>query len=453
MKTKFVIVAAALLASVANAREPNYDEAKVAPYSLEDPLTFADGRKLKDASEWPARRKEILDIFSSEMYGVEPPAPEAVVTELREEGPTLAGLAIRRQYRMWFKADKSGPFIDWLLVLPNRIAGEKAKSVDGRTVCENRAKVPVVLMLNYPGNHAVLDDAEVPLTEGGWFRDNGGSGDHGPKESNRGVLRRSQLRTTVPAEFIAARGYAFLTACYAQVSPDVEVRRGDPEELAYTHVFELWGKRDESRTDNTTALGAWAWALSRGLDLAETIPEVDAKRCVATGSSRLAKAALLASARDERFTVCVPNQTGGGGVPLAKRNFGENVSTEMASFPHWYCKAYAKYIDNEQAMKFDQHLLVAAIAPRSLLVQGFNARWFDAKGEWLSCRAASPAWEFLGKEGLPKGDFPENYDLSRIGSSFGYVRRGGQHGLSGYDWLWTLDFADKALGSMIRAEL
>ena len=28
---------------------------------------------------------------------------------------------------------------------------------------------------------------------------------------------------------------------------------------------------------------------------------------------------------------------------------------------------------------------------------------------------------------------------------FGYVRRGGQHGLSGYDWLWMLDFADKAL--------
>jgi len=49
-----------------------------------------------------------------------------------------------------------------------------------------------------------------------------------------------------------------------------------------------------------------------------------------------------------------------------------------------------------------------------------------------------------GSEGLPKGDFPDNYDRSRIGSTFGYVRRGGQHGLSGYDWLWLLDFADKA---------
>ena len=34
-------------------------------------------------------------------------------------------------------------------------------------------------------------------------------------------------------------------------------------------------------------------------------------------------------------------------------------------------------------------IVVAAIAPRPLLVQGFNSGWFDAKGEWLSCRAAS----------------------------------------------------------------
>ena len=226
---KFTAVAFAAAFAVssfdASARPPNYDESKVAPYALEDPLAFADGRKLSGPEEWPARRAEILGIFAKEMYGMEPPAPEAVVTELVEEGPTFAGLGIRRQYRMWFRADKSGPFVDWLLVLPNRIAGEKVKTADGLIVCENREKVPVVLMLNFPGNHAVLDDEEVPLTEGGWFRASGDSGDHGPKESNRGTLRRSRLRTTVPAEFIVSRGYAFLTACYAQVSPDVEIGR------------------------------------------------------------------------------------------------------------------------------------------------------------------------------------------------------------------------------------
>ena len=98
MKTcKIILSAVAMLASgAALARNPNYNEAKVAPYTLEDPLTFADGRKLSSPADWPARRAEILGIFAKEMYGQPPPAPEVVVTELREEGPTLAGLAIRR---------------------------------------------------------------------------------------------------------------------------------------------------------------------------------------------------------------------------------------------------------------------------------------------------------------------------------------------------------------------
>ena len=443
---KMMIAVAAALAAIgtAEARTPNYNESKVAPYTLEDPLSFADGRKLSSPAEWPARRAEILGIFAKEMYGVEPPAPEAVVTELVEEGPTFAGLGIRRQYRMWFKADKSGPFIDWLLVLPNRPKGEKPAKKDGKVVCESAGKVPVVLMLNYRGNQAVLDEGEVKLPEGEWRKP---SSQSSPEESENGAMRDTRARSVILADVITARGYALLTACYAQVSPDVEVERGNPEELAYTRIFELWPKRDESRDDNTTALGAWAWALSRGLDLAGRIPEIDARRNVVTGSSRLAKAALLAAARDERFAVCVANQTGGGGCPLAKRDFGENVSTEMKMFPHWYCKAYAKYVDNEQAMKFDQHLLIAAIAPRALLIEGFNSGWFDTVGEYLAAKAASPAWEFLGRKGLPKGEFPENYDTSLIGESLGYVRRGGQHGISAIDWIWTLNFADRALAA------
>ena len=97
-------------------------------------------------------------------------------------------------------------------------------------------------------------------------------------------------------------------------------------------------------------------------------------------------------------------------------------------------------------MKFDPHLLVAAIAPRRILVQGFNDKWFDAKGEWLSCRAASPAWRLFGLPGLPGGDFPESYSTAAVGTHVGYVRRGGEHGISGSDWAWTLDFADRAFG-------
>ena len=166
MKERFLLAVLALAVGGVFARPPNYDESKVAPYTLEDPLTFADGRKLKDAAEWPARRKEILEIFAREMYGQPPPPPETVVTELVEEGPTLGGLGIRRQYKMWFKADKSGPMIDWIVFLPNQIQGLSPKK--GKVpACENARKVPVILFLNYRGNQELVTDPEVIFPRAG----------------------------------------------------------------------------------------------------------------------------------------------------------------------------------------------------------------------------------------------------------------------------------------------
>ena len=175
----------------------------------------------------------------------------------------------------------------------------------------------------------------------------------------------------------------------------------------------------------------------------ERDPAIDARRVVLTGCSRLGKAALIAGAFDERFPVVVPNQTGGGGVPLAKRNYGENITTETRAFTHWYCRAYDKYAGHEDMMPFDQHMLLACVAPRALLVEGFDQAWFDTRGEFLSLQAASPVWEMLTGKGLPKVEWPDDYDTSAIGERLGYVRRNLDHGHSAHDWKWMLDFADK----------
>lgn len=422
----------------------NYDEAAVPPYDLPELMRFADGRPVLTPDDWPARRREILDVFAHEMFGLEPPVPETVEFELLEEGPTAAGLAIRRQYRIWFRTDRSGPWLDWLVIVPNRPRdGEPARTADGRIALEGVAQVPVALFLNYRGNHALLDDPEVIIPENVWVHapESRADGSFALRPEMRGYERNTAFRYAFPLEAFLARGVAVMSCCYAQVSPDIQVGAGDPLDLYWSGVFGLWGARDPARTDNPTALGAWAWALSRGLDLAERIPEIDAHRALVTGCSRLGKAALLAAARDERFAVCVPCQTGGGGAPLAKRFFGETVATEMETFPHWYCGAYGKYAGNEAALPFDQHWLLACVAPRALLVEGFGNPWFDAKGEFLSCRAASPAWALHGVPGLPDGGFPEPYDTSLVGPRLGYVRRGGAHGLSALDWHWALDFA------------
>jgi len=412
--------------------QPNYDVTKIAPYTLEDPLTFVDGTRVKSPADWPRRRAEIVSIFAREMYGQPPPAPEAVVCEKFEEGKTMAGFGIRRQYRMWFKKDKSGPYVDWLVLLPAKAKGP----------------VPVISFLNYDGNHELIADKEVVLPEGCWLRfaDN-----HQANPKTRGVCTDQNRDSFVlPAHVILARGYAIMSACYGQISPDPDCKEADPahrqDPFAYTRLFDLWPKRDPNRDDNITALGAWAWVLSRGLDLAETIPEINARKAVVTGYSRLGKTALLAASRDERFAVCVPNQTGGGGCPLAKRDWGENVGTEMAAFTHWFCKAYKKYEkDPANLLTFDQHLLLASIAPRGLLVQGFDVNWFDPEGEYLSCKAASPAWELFGLPGLPDHEMPADYDTCCIGPRLGFVRRDSWHGHVAHDWNWLLDFSDRIL--------
>ena len=406
-----------------------YDESKLPEYTLEDPLTVLDGTKVTKET-WQKRRREILGIFAKEMFGEEPPVPGTLITDLVDEKEgAAAGYAVRRQYRMYFRPDRTGPCINWILWTPRHA----------------KKPVPVILMLNFDGNHSLVCDPEIPLC-GGWFHNRY----RAAMESNRGLQRNEGYRYNFPLGVILSRGYAVLTACYADVSPDPEdvyEPHLKQQPFAYTGVFELWGERDESRDDNTTAIGAWAWALSRGLDLAERIPDVDAKRSVVTGCSRLGKTALLAAARDERFAICVPNQTGAGGVPLAKRGFGENVSTECRQFTHWFCKAYAKYARApHELLTFDQHMLLACVAPRPLLVEGFNSNWFDPKGEFLSVRAASPVWEFLTGEGLPEGDIPEPFETRAIGRDLGYVRRTERHGIADCDWMWLIDFADAHFG-------
>ena len=93
-------------------------------------------------------------------------------------------------------------------------------------------------------------------------------------------------------------------------------------------------------------------------------------------------------------------------------------------------------------MPFDQHLLLACVAPRAMLVEGFDEKWFDTKGEFLALQAASPVWEKFAGKGLPRVAWPDDYDTSAIGLRLGYVRRTEKHGHAACDWVWMLRFAD-----------
>ena len=425
-ENRIALSAGGLVSAQKIVRKPgaNYDPKKIGEVKLEDPLAFADGRRLASMADWPARRREILGIFEREMYG-RMPGPIPPVVDVVDAGVTMGGYATRKLYRMYFKADRTGPCVNWLLLAP-RFAKKPS---------------PALMFLNYGGNHELLDDPCIPVPTC-WMRPAPGFRRYGQQatEATRGLYADHNLRTVYPVGMILARGFAVMTACYWEISPDPYERVLDGK-YRDDDVLSLF-PFDAARTDNTTALGAWAWTLMRGLDLLEREKLVDAKRVTVLGSSRLAKAALLAGAFDERFHAVVPNQTGGGGSPLLKRNWGENAALLLRAFPHWFCKAFEKYRDNEKAMPFDSHLLMACVAPRKLLVEGFDDPFYDTEGEFLAAKAASPVWTFLGKTGLPDVAFPAPYDTRAVGANFGYVRRTEKHGLSAHDWTWIMDFVE-----------
>jgi len=278
--------------------------------------------------------------------------------------------------------------------------------------------VPAFLGVNFFGNHTIGPDPGVFLPDSLRYR-----------KDFILDLRGSQAQRW-PLETILARGYAVATFCCEDVLPDADGYDG----IRSRYEGYTWG-----------ALAAWGWGLSRALDYLETDGDVDASRVAVFGHSRMGKAAVWAGARDTRFAMVVSNASGCGGAALSRRHFGETVRRINTHFPHWFAGAFHKYNDNEAMLPFDQHELLALVAPRPLYVEsGSEDRWADPHGEFLGLAYAAPAWALYGYEGFSPSEWP-GVEQPVIKGRNGYHIRAGRHEILLYDWLRYLDFADQYL--------
>lgn len=401
----------------------NLDEAKVPAYVLPDPLVDSAGRRVADAAGWRARRAELLELATRDMYGRSPlgrtEGMHFVVTA--EDPQALGGRATRREVTVQFGRAADAPRMHLLVYLPNRVAGPR----------------PAFVGLNFNGNHTTTDDPAVALAEGTIYPETARARPRGkiPEPKARGSeSERWQVARVID------RGYATATAWYYDLCPDrVEGMEQNVAALAAA------GSTEGRAPDAWGAVAVWAWGLSRALDYLETEPRVDARRVLVHGHSRLGKAAVWAAATDERFAGLIANNSGCGGAALSKRFLGETVGLINHRFPHWFSRSFRRYDDREADLPFDQHQVLALVAPRPLYVaSAAEDLWADPKGEYLAIAAAGPVYALLGQPSLGAAPMPP-VDQPIATTAMGYHVRTGKHDVTAYDWDRFLDFADGAL--------
>jgi len=249
--------------------------------------------------------------------------------------------------------------------------------------------------------------------------------------------------THLPISEITARGYAVAVMPVHYVSPDwkhnTQYKKG---------VFGAIQPDTSLRTDSSWAtISAWAWGCSRVLDYFETDIRIDHTKAIVIGHSRGGKTALWAGATDLRFAMVVDNSSGCSGAAYTRGKKGEHIVDINIS--DWFCGNYHKYDNNEDMLPFDQHMLLALIAPRPLYVKSdLLDEWADPDATVKSVRLASAAYELYGKTGAV---LPEEIEceVPYHEGTIAYHKDSGDHILNTYDWHRYMDFADKMLNDSI----
>lgn len=348
----------------AAANAANYDEARSGAFSLPEPLRLTDGTAVTTADAWwKNRRPQIVAAFESEVYGRVPANVPAVRWEVTgAEVPSARAVkAITTHY---------------IGHVDNRLypAVKVDIAVDVTLPAETKAPVPVMIVLTWTGKWA---NPVIPPGQGADWRDQ-----------------------------LLAAGWGYAEYVPISVQPD------DPKKLR-EGIIGLVNNGGPRPPDQWGALRAWAWGVSRAVDVLSTDARVDARRIGVAGHSRYGKAALVAMATDPRLAIGYISSSGAGGAKLLRRDYGERLENLAGEGEHhWMAGNFVTYAGPKTVadLPVDAHELIALCAPRPVFI-GTGTReagdgWADPKGMFLATVAVGPVYRLLGAGDLGTSEFP-----------------------------------------------
>ncbi len=386
----------------------NYDEGKVPPLTLPDPLVLSNGKPVRTPADWwTKRRPELAHLLEESMYGRQPAnTPSVHWSVTSAENTTVAGTEAITQKLAGHVDNSADPAItvdiDVELTLPAHPKG----------------KVPVVIAFDWPASFW----AEMARHTGRTM------------PTPKGPTAREEV-------LAKGWGYALLVPTSVQADNGAGLTAG---------IIGLTNHGAHRTPDQWGALRAWGWGASRLLDSFETQPNIDAHRVAIFGHSRYGKAALVTMAFDSRFAAGYISSSGEAGAKPSRRQWGELVENIASDGEyHWMAGNFLRYASTKTAddLPVDAHDLIALCAPRAVFLsagtQPAGDGWVDARGIFLAAVAASPVYQLLGTQGPSTTTMPPT--LTEIGKGPLTFRQHAEGHTPAPNWPFFLDFMQREL--------
>jgi len=369
-------------------------------------MVMSDGTKIVNEKQYAHRKEEIISLFKENVYGTVPDKDYKVDFNILEQNDmALEGNAIRKQVEIKITTDIGSSSAIMLIYLP-----------------KTNEKVPVFIGLNFIGNTTIYNDSAI-------IPSYGRTEDEEEIEAKRGERYERWV-----VDEIVKRGYGIATICSDDFAPD-------NKEYYDSRLISIFGGDTEESEFKT--INAWAFGLIKGVDYLVQDSDIDSSRIMTFGHSRLGKTSLWAAAQDDRVALAIANGSGSTGASLSRGNIGETVELINKLFPYWFVDKYSTYAKKENELPLDQHMLLAAIAPRKVYIASSNQDlWADPVGEYQSLRLATNAYELFGSEAILDNQLPKAPTAIHT-QFFGYHIKEARHKISLVDWEYFMDYADE----------